>query len=166
MDGNKEQLVVADGQVVSMEYTLKVDGDVVDSSEGHDPIKFLQGAGNIIPGLESELYGMAVGDSKDVIVNAADGYGELDPDAYQDLPRDQFPADIPLEPGIQLRLEDDQGKTHMAVIDRVSDESVRLDFNHPLAGKELHFAVKVLDLREATSEEQEHGHAHDAGHAH
>lgn len=149
-----------------MEYTLHVDGQLVDSSEGRAPLEFLQGAGNIIPGLEEELYGMELGESKNVIVSAEDGYGELDPDAFVDVPRAQFPAEIPLEPGIELQVRDDTGRVLLARIDRVDDQSVRLDFNHPLAGKELNFQVKIVGLRDATEEELEHGHVHGEGHSH
>lgn len=85
------KLTVQDGQVVSMEYSLHVDGETIDSSQGREPLEFLQGAGNIIPGLEDELYGMEIGETKNVIVAAEDGYGELDPDAFIDVPREQFP---------------------------------------------------------------------------
>ncbi|HTX90888.1 MAG TPA: peptidylprolyl isomerase [Anaerolineales bacterium] len=157
---------VTDGQVISMDYTLKVDGETVDSSEGQEPIEFIQGTGNIIPGLERELYGMAVGDSKDVVVSAEDGYGKVDDEAYMDVPRNQFPADIPMEVGTQLELHDREGHPMHARIEQVGEESVRLDFNHPLAGKELHFAVKIAGLRAATAEELDHGHVHSADHQH
>ncbi len=157
---------VQDGQVVSMEYTLHVDGELVDSSEGQEPLEFLQGEGNIIPGLEDELYGMGIGESKEVVVAAEDGYGLLDPDAFIDVPKSQFPAEIPLEAGIELQVQDENGNPMMARIDRVDSENVKLDFNHPLAGKELHFKVKVVALRDATEEELEHGHVHGDDHHH
>ncbi len=154
------EMSVQDGQIVAMDYTLWVDGEVVDTSEGSDPIEFLQGAGNIIPGLESQLYGMTIGDSKDVLVASQDGYGEVDEDAFAEVPRSQFPSDIPMEPGIELQVRDDTGHVMSARIDGVDGDIVRLDFNHPLAGKELRFAVKIAGIREATEEELEHGHAH------
>lgn len=157
---------VQDGQVVSMEYTLHVDGELVDSSEGQEPLEFLQGEGNIIPGLEDELYGMGIGESKEVVVAAEDGYGLLDPDAFIDVPKAQFPAEIPLEAGVELQVQDENGNPMMARIDRVDNENVKLDFNHPLAGKELHFKVKVVGLRDATEEELEHGHVHGDDHHH
>ena len=160
-----EDLKVADGQVIVMEYTLQVDGETIDSSAGHGPIEFIQGVGNIVPGLEKALYGMAVGESKDVVVAAADGYGEMDSEAFMDVPRDQFPEDIPMEVGTQLELHDEADQPMVARIDQVGDTTVRLDFNHPLAGKELHFAVKIAGLRSATDEELDHGHVH-SGHAH
>ena len=158
-------LKVADGQVIVMEYTLQVDGEIIDTSAGHGPIEFIQGLGNIVPGLEKNLYGMAVGESKDVVVAAVDGYGEMDSQAYMEVPRDQFPEDIPMETGTQIELHDESGQPMVARIDQVGDTTVRLDFNHPLAGKELHFAVKIAGLRPATDEELDHGHVH-SGHEH
>ncbi|HSQ26575.1 MAG TPA: peptidylprolyl isomerase [Anaerolineales bacterium] len=155
-----EELTVQNGQIVTMDYTLWVDDDVVDSSEGADAIEFLQGAGNIIPGLESQLYGMEIGESKDVVVAWQDGYGEVDEDAFAEVPRNQFPSNIPMEPGIELQVQDQSGHVTNARIDQVEEEVVRLDFNHPLAGKELRFAVKITGIRQATEEEIEHGHAH------
>ncbi|RMF39373.1 MAG: peptidylprolyl isomerase [Anaerolineae bacterium] len=157
---------VADDVVVSMDYTLRVDGEVLDTSDGGDPIEFLQGRGNIIPGLESQLYDMAVDDTKDVIVSPKDGYGEVDPAAVIDVPREEFPPTITLEPGVTLQVQDNEGNVMLAQIKEVGPESVKLDFNHPLAGKELHFSVKIVGLREATSEELAHGHVHGAGHHH
>ena len=158
-------LKVQDGQIVSMDYTLRVDGEVMDTSSGREPLEFLQGAGNIIPGLEEELYGMAIGESKLVIVQPEDGYGAIDPDAFVDIPREEFPSNIPMEEGIEIQVTDQNGNPMSARIDSVNDESVKLDFNHPLAGKELHFDTKIVALREATYEETEHGHVHD-GHSH
>ena len=161
-----EELKVKDGHVVSMEYTLKVDGEVTDTSEGRKPLEYVHGAGNIIPGLERELTGMSVGDSKDVVVAAADGYGEEDEKAFMDVPRDQFPEEIPMKVGTEIQVQNQAGQPMYARIDTVGDTSVRLDFNHPLAGKELHFSVKVVGLRDATDEEKEHGHVHEPGHQH
>ena len=161
-----EELKVNDGHVVSMEYTLKVDGEVADTSEGRAPLEYVHGAGNIIPGLEREMVGMAVGDSKDVVVAAADGYGEEDEKAFMDVPREQFPEEIPMKVGTELQVQNQAGQPMYARIVQVEDTSVRLDFNHPLAGKELHFSVKVVGVRDATQEEQEHGHVHKPGHTH
>lgn len=156
----RDEMKVQDGQIITMDYTLWVDGEVVDTSDGADPIEFLQGAGNIIPGLESQLYGMGVGDSKDVWVASQDGYGDIDEDAFAEVPRNQFPQDIPLETGVELQVRDETGDVMNARIDQVGDEIIRLDFNHPLAGKELRFEVKISGIRQATEEELEHGHAH------
>jgi FKBP-type peptidyl-prolyl cis-trans isomerase SlyD len=161
-----EQLKVNDGQVVSMDYTLQVDGKVVDSSEGGDPLQFIQGMGHIIPGLEHELYDMKVGENKQVIVAAKDGYGEVDAEAFMDVPRDAFPTDVPLEKGTELELRDQSGHPMFARIDTVTEDNIRLNMNHPLAGKELHFNVKIAALRVASEEEVAHGHVHEQDHSH
>lgn len=151
---------VADDVVVSLDYTLKVDGEVIDSSEDSGPIEFIQGKGQIIPGLERELYGMNSGETKHVVVTAKDGYGELDPEAVKDIPRSEFPPDIPLKPGVELEVRDLDGDVMLARIVKVDKGSVRLDFNHPLAGKSLAFDVTVVELRQPTEDELAHGHVH------
>lgn len=161
-----EQLKVNDGHVVSMDYTLHVDGKVVDSSEGGEPLQFIQGMGHIIPGLENELYDMKVGDIKLVVVAAKDGYGEVDVEAFMNVPRESFPTDVPLEKGTELELRDQSGHPMFARIDTVSENNIRLNMNHPLAGKELHFDVKIAALRPATEEEVSHGHVHTQNHNH
>lgn len=161
-----EDLKIQDGQVVSMDYSLTVDGKVVDSSEGHGPLEFIQGTGNIIPGLERELYGLVIGDNKKVTVAPLDAYGELDQEAYVDVPRAEFPNDIPLEKGIEIQVRDQSGNPLYARIEGVSDEAIKLNFNHPLAGKTLNFDVTIVALRDATPEELSHGHAHGPGHDH
>lgn len=157
---------VQNNKVVSMEYTLHVDDEEIDSSKGQDPLQFLVGHGNIISGLEREMIGMKVGDSKDVIVPPAEGYGEFDENAFMDVPRNAFPNDIPVQEGTELTVRDDSGQPRYARIDVVDGDTVTLNFNHPLAGDELHFNVKVVSLREPTEEELEHGHVHQAGHNH
>ena len=155
---------VDDGQVVSMHYTLRVNGQVLDSSEGGDPLQFIQGMGHIIPGLENELYEMKIGDSKKVVVAAKDGYGEVDDEAFMDVPRDSFPTDVPAEVGTELELRDQSDHPVYARIETISADNVRLNMNHLLAGKELHFDVKIADLRPATEEEVSHGHVHEHEH--
>jgi FKBP-type peptidyl-prolyl cis-trans isomerase SlyD len=164
---NEAQLKVVDDVVVSLDYTLRLDdGEVIDTSAGEQPLEFLQGRGQIIPGLEQELYGMLVGDEKEVVVAPADGYGDRDPDAYQLVSRDVFPEDMDLEPGMGLRMRDSSGHTLNAYVDDIQSDGVLLDFNHPLAGETLHFSIKVADLRAASSEELAHGHAHTADDEH
>jgi FKBP-type peptidyl-prolyl cis-trans isomerase SlyD len=156
------RLEVVDDLVVSLDYTLRLDDEeVIDTSEGQEPLEFLQGRGEIIPGLEQALYGMAVGDEKDVVVAPADGYGEQDPDAFEFVERDVFPPDMDLKSGMGLRMRDSSGQALVAYVTEVRPEEVVLDFNHPLAGETLYFSVKIADLRLATSEELAHGHAHD-----
>jgi len=152
--------------VVSMEYTLHVDNEEIDSSRGQDPLQFLAGHGNIISGLESEMIGMKVGDSRDVVILPADAYGEFDEEAFMDGPRGDFPNDMPIEEGSELTVKDDSGQSRYARVDNIDGDVVTLNFNHPLAGDELHFNVKVIGLREPTDEELEHGHVHQDGHHH
>ena len=161
-----EKLKVDDGQVVSMDYILQVDGKIVDSSEEGKPLQFIQGMGHIIPGLENELYDMKVGENKKVDVSAKDGYGEVDSEAFMVVPRDAFPTDVPLEIGTELELREQSGHTMLARIETISDENIRLNMNHPLAGKELHFDIKIAGLRPATEEEVSHGHVHEHEHSH
>lgn len=158
--------IVENGQVVSMEYTLKVDGEILDSSSEAGPLQFLVGHDNIIPGLEKEMLGMKIGESKEVIVSPADGYGEFDESAFVDVSRSEFPEDMKIEQGIELHVTDQEGNHQMAHVDSLSEDNVRLDFNHPLAGAELHFSVKVVGLREPSPEELDHGHVHEEGHSH
>jgi len=152
--------------VVSMEYSLQVDGEEIDSSKGQDPLQFLVGHGNIISGLEREMMGLKLGDSKDVVIPPADAYGEFDDQAYMSVPRAEFPTDMPLEEGLELSVRDDSGQSRYARVDTIAGDTITLNFNHPLAGDELHFNVKIVGLREPTNEELEHGHVHDGGHHH
>ena len=157
---------VQDGVVVSMEYSLHVDGELLDTSDGQGPLQFLVGYGNVISGLESEMMGMKIGDSKDVVVQPEDGYGEFDEEAFMNVPRKEFPKDMPLEVDTELTVRDEEGHARYARVDSIEGDSERLDFNHRLAGAELHFNVKVVALREPSEEELEHGHVHEEGHHH
>lgn len=157
---------VAKDLVVSMAYELKVDGEVIDFSEDNDPLEFLQGHGQIIPGLESQVEGMEVGESKEVLVKAADAYGEFDPDGFTEIPKSEFPADIPLEIGTEIEMEDEEGEELSGFIEEVTLDSVTINFNHPLAGRDLAFKVKIVSLRAASPEELEHGHVHFDEHDH
>jgi FKBP-type peptidyl-prolyl cis-trans isomerase SlyD len=156
----KNPAVVADDIVVSLNYKLTVDSEVVDSSENDDPIEFLQGHGQIIPGLEKALYGMKIGDEKTVTILSADGYGEIEKDAFIQVSRSEFPADIPAQVGIAIQMQDEHGEILDARIFEITTDTITLDFNHPLAGKTLNFEVSVVDLRDPTPEELEHGHVH------
>ncbi|MDQ3007950.1 MAG: peptidylprolyl isomerase [Chloroflexota bacterium] len=157
---------VEDGVVVSMEYTLHVDGELLDSSDGQGPLQFLAGYGNIIPGLEEEMRGMKIGDSKDVVVEPKNGYGEFDSEAFMKVPRTDFPKDMPMEVDTELTVRDEDDNSRYARVESIEDDYVTLNFNHPLAGDELRFHVKVVALREPTEEELEHGHVHEEGHHH
>lgn len=158
---SENTLKIVDDSVVSMHYTLKdSDGNVIDSSEGKDPLKYLQGAGNIIPGLEKELLGCAKGDSKTVVVEPSEGYGELEPGLIQTLPHDAFSGVDEVKPGMEFQAEGPDGQSQFVVVKDVSDEGITIDANHALAGKVLNFDVTIDDIREATKEELDHGHVH------
>ena len=159
---------VAGDMVVGLHYSLQLeDGQLIDSSEGLEPLYFLQGHGQIIPGLEQELYGMAVGDEKRVVVAPEHGYGEYRGDAQQVIDRDEFPPEVDLATGIPVELYDpDSGDTIDAFIAEIDDKEVVLDLNHPLAGKALYFDVQIVDVRPATASELDHGHVHQPGHHH
>ncbi|HEY61736.1 MAG TPA: peptidylprolyl isomerase [Anaerolineae bacterium] len=160
MSEAQEPMSVADDLVISMEYELTVGGEIIDSSKETGPIDFLQGRGNIIPGLESELYNMALDESKEVIVQAKDGYGDVDQSRIVDVPKEEFPPTISLQPGLELQMKDEGGNILHARVVSIGEETVKLDFNHPLAGQTLHFNVTIVGLRNPTDEELEHGHAH------
>jgi len=162
-----DELRVGEGVVVSLDYTVRLeDGEVVDTSSGVEPLQYMQGYGQIISGLEKELSGMAIGDEKMVVVGPNEGYGERNPDAFQEVPREVFPPDMLLEPGTGLHVRDESGQVFEVQVAKADNDHVLLDFNHPLAGKTLYFDVKIAGLRPATAEEQEHGHVHGAGHGH
>ncbi len=151
--------------VVSVDYTVKLDsGEVVDSSAESRPLEYLHGHKNIIPGLEAALEGMEVGESKHVTVAPADAYGERVEEAMEWFPRNAFPADVELAPGMMFQAHDAQGNVIMLVVREVEDDRVLVDYNHPLAGQTLHFDVTVVDIRPATADEIAHGHVHHAEH--
>jgi len=159
---------IAADAVVSIHYTLTLnDGAVVDSSQGGEPLDYLHGHGNLVPGLEQQLAGHAVGEQLQAVVPPGDGYGERDPEGVQTVPRDAFPGDMEIESGMQFQAEGEDGEPTMLVITAVEGDQVTVDLNHPLAGETLNFEIVVEAIREATAEELQHGHVHGPhGHAH
>ncbi len=151
-------MTAANDKVVGIEYELRVPGEdqVIDSNVGQQPLEFLFGRGQIIPGLEKQLEGMQEGEKKEVTVTAEEGYGEYNEEAIQSLPREQFQG-IDLTEGMTLYGQGQNGETVQVVVKSFDDEQVTIDHNHPLAGKELNFAVTVAAIREATPEELESG---------
>lgn len=153
-----QNLPIADGTVVHIHYTLTNDaGEVLDSSQGMDPLAYLHGAGNIIPGLENALNGQQAGASLNVRIEPEDAYGPRHDELIQVVPRHLFEVDD-IQPGMAFR-DGDQ----VLVIAAVNDDDITVDGNHPLAGQVLHFAVEVVSVRTASDEEQSHGHVHGAG---
>lgn len=158
---------IAKNTVVAIDYTLTDDdGQVLDSSDGREPLSYLHGASGIIPGLERELDGKQAGDELQVKVAAEDGYGERNDALQQQLPRDQFAEVGELELGMQFQVDTNAGPMVITIVE-ITDEIVTVDGNHPLAGVNLNFAVTVREVRAASEEEISHGHAHGpGGHSH
>lgn len=155
---------IAENTAVSIHYTLTDDdNNTLDTSrERNEPLAYLHGQGNIIPGLEKALVDHEEGDTLKVTVEAAEAYGERQEDMIQQVPRDAFGEGVELAPGMQFQAETDGGP-RMFTISKVEGDDITIDANHPLAGRRLHFDVEVTAVREATAEELEHGHTHGAG---
>ena len=150
-------------RVVTLNYTLTDnEGNVVDQSNDSS-FAYLHGANNIIPGLENALTGKSAGDSLNVSVSPEEGYGERDPEKTQAVPRNMFPEDAEIEIGMQFHAQGPGGETLVVTVAEVEDETITVDGNHPLAGVQLNFAVEVMDVREASKEELDHGHVHGPG---
>ena len=161
-------MLIAENAVVSIDYTLRNDeGEVLDSSEGAHPLAYLHGAANIIPGLEQALDGKAAGDQVEVSLEPEDAYGEYSLELVANLQRSMFQGVDELEVGMQFHASAPDGGMQVVTIRDVDGDQVTVDGNHPLAGQRLHFQVKVVDVRAATSEELAHGHAQgEGGHHH
>jgi FKBP-type peptidyl-prolyl cis-trans isomerase SlyD len=158
---------VAKDNVVSIEYRLHLgDGKIIDESDPGDPLVYLHGYEEIVPGLEKALEGKKPGESLKVQVSPEEGYGEYDPDGVEEVARDEFPPDMELVAGGVVEAVDEDGEEVEFLVKELRAKTVVVDFNHPLAGKTLHFEVTVREVRAATAEELEHGHAHAPGHEH
>lgn len=138
--------VVGAAKKIKFHYKLSVDGQQVESSEGREPLEYTHGSGQIIPGLEKEMAGLKVGDSKKVTVTPKDGYGEVLEEGFREVPKTSFPADFKFEPNLVVEMQTEDGQTIPAVIWEVKDEVVKLNFNHPLAGKTLEFDVTIVSV--------------------
>lgn len=161
-------LVVDQDVVVSIDYVLTLsDSEEIDRSDPGEPLEYLHGRGQLIPGLEKELGGMSVGDQKNVAIEPSEGYGEFNPEEFITLPRDAFPSEKEVEVGDRLVLRDSSDESEVeAHVAEIGEDDIKLNLNHPLAGETLHFDVTVIGLRPATGEELSHGHVHGHGHAH
>lgn len=149
-------------KVVMINYTLTDDeGTVIDKSDG-EPLAYIHGTGNIIPGLESALNGKAVGDKLEVRIEPADAYGERELEAIQTVPRSAFQGVDEIAPGMQFQAQGPEG-AQMITVTAVDGDNITIDGNHPLAGQVLNFAVEVMGIRDAEAEELEHGHVHGPG---
>jgi len=154
---------IAEKTVVSIHYTLtNTDGETLDSSVGQDPLVYLHGANNIIAGLEAALLGKTVGDSLQVSVEPGEGYGELREELVQEVDRSAFQGVDEIDVGMQFMAQTPWGEQPVTVV-KVEGDNITLDGNHPLAGQVLNFDVEVVEIREASAEELDHGHVHGAG---
>jgi FKBP-type peptidyl-prolyl cis-trans isomerase SlyD len=145
-------MAIEKNQIVSIEYEVSDGEKVVDSNVGGMPLVFMFGKGQIIPGLENAIANMSIGEKAEVLVKAEDAYGEYEAEAKQEVPKDQF-AGIDLEVGMALYGQGEDGGTVQVVVKEIGDENVIIDFNHPLAGKDLSFIVSINNIREASAEE-------------
>ncbi len=158
---------IADQCVVLFHYRLTdAEGELIDASPENQPLAYLHGAGNIVPGLEQAMTGHRAGDHFDVTVEPAQGYGERNDALVQTVPREMFQGIDTIEPGMRFTAESDRGPVAVTVTE-VDGDQITVDGNHALAGKTLNFAITIAEVRQASAEELEHGHVHGpGGHAH
>jgi len=163
-----QPILIADGKVVTLHYTLRDDkNEIIESSVGSEPMLYLHGAGNIVPGLEKELNGKGVGFKAKVTVPPAEAYGERVDEPPQSVPRTAFPAHVELEPGMSLLARGPDNQQVPIWIVAVQGDKILVESQHPLAGVSLHFEVEIVAVRDATADELEHGHPHGPdGHGH
>lgn len=151
---------IEDGVVVSIAYVMTVDGKEEERVTADDPLEYLHGAENLVPGLENALAGKQVGEKFTITISPDEAYGDYDEEDIETISRSDVPGGETLTPGMEVELEDEEGYLYDAVVREVTDETVVLDFNPPYAGKSLTYEVEVVALRPATEEELEHGHPH------
>jgi len=160
-------MIIAKESVVTMNYTLKNDGgEIIDTSEGREPLVYLHGVGALIPGLEKELEGKVAEDKVAIVITPENAYGTRRDDLVRAVSKDGFQGEEELTEGMRVQLDTEQGPA-IAVVLKISEEEVTLDLNHPLADMTLHFDVEITDVRTATADEIAHGHVHgEGGHQH
>jgi FKBP-type peptidyl-prolyl cis-trans isomerase SlyD len=158
---------IASNKVATLHYTLKDDkGALIESSVGNEPLEYIHGIGNLIPGLEEKLEGKVAGDKLSVVVKAEDAYGERDEEMIEEVEKAEFDAGEELEVGKEFQYDDEDGNVFHVRVIKIEGDMVTVDGNHPLAGQNLAFDVEVISVRDATKEELEHGHVHGEGHDH
>ncbi len=151
-------------KIVTINFILKdEDGNVLESTENMEPFSFISGNNQILPKLEEAVNQMLIGTKRDVKVQAAEGYGEYNESAIQQVDKNEFPEDVKLEEGMRMIANSPDGKQMPFIVNKIEEKEVTIDFNHPLAGKNLEFNVELVDVRDATPEELAHGHVHGAG---
>jgi FKBP-type peptidyl-prolyl cis-trans isomerase SlyD len=163
----KASMKVEKNKVVSIHYTLKSDkGELLDTSDGKDPLPYIHGKGQLIPGLEKELEGKEAGAELSLVIPPAEAYGDYNEEQVFVVGKEGFQGEEELTVGLQVQMDTGEGQA-IGVVTKIEDENVTLDLNHPLAGTTLHFEVKIVELRDATKEELDHGHSHgEGGHQH
>lgn len=158
-------MVISDEKVVSLVYQLKVDGKEVETVKEDKPLVFLYGAGQMLPKFEEKLKGLEAGEKFEFEINCDDAYGKATDDAILDLPKNIFEVEGKVEDGLLeignvIPMQNNEGQKFNGVVLEIKDDAVTMDFNHPLAGDDLNFTGKVIEVRDASKEEKEHGHAH------
>lgn len=151
---------IQDGVVVSLAYRLTVDGEEIASTDPGEPMEYLHGAENIVPGLEKALTGRQVGDHFTVTLTPDEAYGDYDEENVEELDREDVPDADQLETGMVIEVEDEEGFVYLAFVREVTADTVVLDYNPPLAGKTLTYEIEVMGMREADDDELAHGHVH------
>ena len=145
---------IADKLYVAFDYKLTLDsGEKVDRSSEGQPLGIITGSGQVVPGLEKAMMGMTVGDNLKISVEPEDAYGQVNPELFQDVPRNQFPGDMELQPGMTFQAQGPQGPMVINIKEIKDENTVVIDLNHPLADKKLHFDVNIVEVREPTAEE-------------
>ncbi len=142
----ERNMTIEKGKKVNFEYTLTVEGEVVDTSKGRGPFEYVHGQGQIIPGLSKELEGMATGDEKKITITPDEGYGVVNPEAIKEVPKTSLPPDIEVKSGMYLQMKTNTGQPMPIRVSDVKESTVVLDLNHPLAGKTLEFDVKIVSV--------------------
>ena len=135
------------GKKIKLDYTLTVDGKIIDSTQGQQPLEYVQGEGQIIPGLEKQLAGLKVGDERTIKVSSDEAYGSFNPQAFQEVPKSVFPQNVDIKVGMMIPLTDPQGRQVTTVVQEIKNDTIVLNFNHPLAGKDLVFKVKIAGIQ-------------------
>lgn len=159
-----QPIAIAKDTVVTLHYQLTLDdGSIADSSFGREPLTYLHGHGNLVPGLERQLLGRKPTDRLEAVVPAKEAYGEYDPEGDQRVPRSAFPPKEKLAPGMPIHGEDEHGNRVALFIKQIDGDEVVITSNHPLAGQRLNFKIEIVTVRKATHEEISHGHVHGPG---
>lgn len=157
-------MAIGTNKVVTLNYKLSDDqGNVIQTTNKNEPFVYLSGNKQILPKLEEAIDSMIIGGKKNIELSSSEAYGDYDEKAIQQVKKEAFPEGANLEPGMEYMAQSPEGHPVPFVIKEIEDENVTIDFNHPLAGKNLSFDVELVDVRDATKEELEHGHAHGAG---